>query len=148
MTSRRRFAKGVLLHFFGRPSLRENGAHWTVCQVQQRAENVTSKTMLNYTSTKLHKIAVEKKFSDLTQLNWRHGEKRKLAQHNMSHRVSMLGMQSTGGERQAKRGVSRLAVLHICFSIKTCFAAPLLSDKRSAAYDPSLFCTPPEIELL
>jgi len=60
----------------------------------------------------------------------------------------MLGMQSAGGERRAKRGVSRLAVPHIYFSIKTCFAAPLLGDKGSAAYNPSLCCTPPEIELL
>jgi len=99
--------------------------------------------MLNHTITKLHKIAVEKKFSDLTQLNWRHGEKRKLAQHNMSHWVSMLGMQSTGGERRAKRGVSQLAVPHICFSIKTCFAAPLPPQwqaKRSfSSHNPFLF---------
>ena len=60
----------------------------------------------------------------------------------------MLGVQRKGGERPAKQGVSRLAMAHIYFSITTCFAAPLFSDKRSAAYNPSLCCAPPEIELL
>jgi len=84
----------------------------------------------------------------------------------MSHRVSCLsqgtedacvaglhasgasGMQRTGGERRVKGGVSRLAVLHIYFSIKTLFAAPLLSESEAQLHTSGFCCTPPEIELL
>jgi len=54
----------------------------------------------------------------------------------------MLGMQSTGGERRAKRGVSRLAAQHIYFSIKTCLAAPLLSESEAQLHASSFCCTP------
>ena len=57
-------------------------------------------------------------------------------------------MQRTGGERGAKRGVSRLAVPHIYFSIKTLFAAPLLSESEAQLHATGFYCTPPEIELL
>jgi len=62
--------------------------------------------------------------------------------------VSILWVQCTGGERRAKRGVSRLAVPHIYFSIKTCFAAPLLGGSEAQLHASSFCCTPPEIELL
>jgi len=61
---------------------------------------------------------------------------------------SMLWVQGTGGERRAKRGVSQLAVPHICFSMKTCFAAPLLGESEAQLRASSFCCTPPEIELL
>jgi len=57
-------------------------------------------------------------------------------------------MQRTGAERGAKRGVSRLAVPHIYFSIKTLFAAPLLSESEAQLHATGFYCTPPEIELL
>jgi len=83
---------------------------------------------------------------------------------NMSHRVSHLsqgtedacvpglhacgasGTQRTGGEQRAKRGVSRLAVLHIYFSIKTLFAAPLLSQSEVQLHASGFCCTAPEID--
>jgi len=60
----------------------------------------------------------------------------------------MLEMQTTGGEPQAKRGVSRLAVPHMHFSINASFAAPLLSESEAQLVTSGFCCTPPEIELL
>jgi len=59
--------------------------------------------------------------------------------------VSMLGVQCTGGERRAKRGVSRLAVPHIYFSIKTGFAASLLGGSEAQLHASSSYCTPPKL---
>jgi len=66
----------------------------------------------------------------------------------MSHQGTMLGMQRTKGERRAKRGVSRLAVPHMSFSIKTSFVAPLLSESAAQLHASGFCCAPPEIELL
>jgi len=37
---------------------------------------------------------------------------------------------------------------HLQFSIKTCFAAPLLGESEAQLHASSFCCTPPEIELL
>ena len=103
--------------------------------------------MLKHASTIQHKRPVDEMFPSCASSSCRHGM---IMQHMKQKlfQVSMLGVQCAGGERRAKRGASRLAAPHICFSVKTCFAAPLLGGSEAQLHASGFCCTPPEIELL